>query len=134
MLSIVLAILLGIGFTVVASQNPANISLSVFDTILTMPLYLFGALSFLLGIFLSTLFHLFDFAGTATEINTRDTQLRNVAKTNENLQYQLQKLTDENMRLRNELGVERTALREERVENTKQGIRNFFSRIRHSFN
>jgi uncharacterized integral membrane protein len=133
MLSIVLAIILGVGFTLLALQNPSSVSISVFDVVFSIPLYLFGALSFLFGIFISSLFHLLDSAGTVSEIHEREVQLKNAIKSNESLQSQLQKSLDENNRLRNELGQTKGALREEKVEHTKQQVKDFFGKIRQSF-
>jgi uncharacterized integral membrane protein len=132
MVSIVLAIILGIGFTIIASQNPSSIEFTVFDAAFTMPLYLFGALSFLLGIFVSAIFHIFDFISAISDTSSYEAQLKSAVKANENLQYQLQKTTEENVALHNELGTTKSALREQKVEHTKQNFRNFFGKIRHS--
>ncbi len=133
MLSIVLAILLGIGFTLLASQNPRDVTFFFFDTALVMPLYIFTAFSFLAGILVSLLFHLFDLVRASSDIHARETQVHEVAKANENLQYQLQKHIAENVKLREELAHERTLLREQKIENTKQNVKNFFGKVRHSF-
>ncbi len=132
MISIVFAILLGIGFTVVASQNPGNVTLTMFDTIFTLPLYLFTALSFLTGIFISSIFHLFDSLGAAFDVNDRETQIKALTKENRNLQEQMQGMINENMKLKEELGKTKEVVHAQKVENTKQNFKNFFGRIRQS--
>ncbi|SRR5258706_2078593 len=132
MISLILAIVLGIAFTFVAIQNPTSVPIRVFDLFFTLPLYIFGALSFLGGLAVASLFSLFDSAGTAIDLHARDSKINALSKDTQNLQYHIQKLTDENQRLQNELQSTRANIRAEKFENAKERIKNFFRPIRHT--
>lgn len=129
MLSILFAILLGIAFTFVAVQNPGIVPLRFFDYSIQLPLYIVAALSFLAGICVTALSSLFD--RTAFDLSKRETQVANLSKTNESLQYQMNKLNEENVRLREEVKNANAQLRGEKWEHTKQKVRSFFAPSRH---
>ncbi len=132
MLSLILAIVLGIAFTFVAIQNPTIVPVRFFDLALNLPLYIFGALTFLGGLAIAALFSLFDTAGTAFDLHKRDSQINALSKDTQNLQYHIQKLTNENQELRSELHQTRSQVRSEQFENTKERIKNFFRPARHT--
>lgn len=128
MVSILFAIILGIGFTFVAVQNPNVVPLHFFDYTIILPLYVVAALSFLAGIFVTSLSSLFD--RTALDLSKKATQVENLSKSNQSLQYQMNKLAEENTRLQRELHDTKANLRGEKWEHTKDRVRNFFKPVR----
>jgi uncharacterized integral membrane protein len=128
MVSILFAIILGIGFTFVAIQNPNVVPLHFFDYTVILPLYIVAALSFLAGIFVTALSSLFD--RTSFDLSKKETQVANLSKSNQSLQYQMNKVAEENTRLRQELHDTRVHLRGERWEHTKDRVKNFFKPVR----
>lgn len=128
MLSILFAIILGIGFTFVAIQNPNIVPLHFFDYTVLLPLYIVAALSFLAGIFVTALSSLFD--KTAFDLSKKEHQVENLSKTNQSLQYQMNKINEENVRLREELHQTKANLRSEKWDATKAKVRNFFTPAR----
>lgn len=132
MLSLILAIILGIAFTFVAVQNPTIVPVTVFDLAVNLPLYVFGALTFLGGLAIASLFSLFDTAGTVIDLHARDSQINALSKDTQNLQSHIQKLTNGNQELRDELQKTRANIRTEKFENTKERIKNFFRPVRHN--
>jgi len=132
MLSILFAIILGIGFTFVAIQNPNVVPLHFFDYTVILPLYIVAALSFLAGIFITALSSLFD--RTAFDLSKKEAQVSNLSKSNQSLQYQMNKINEENARLREEISTTKANLRGEKWENTKERVRNFFRPLRQHTN
>jgi uncharacterized integral membrane protein len=128
MLSILFAIILGVGFTFVAIQNPNVVPLHFFDYTVILPLYIVAALSFLAGIFVTALSSLFD--RTAFDLSKKEHQVENLSKSNQSLQYQMNKVQEENTRLREELHQTKASLRGEKWENTKEKVKNFFTPAR----
>lgn len=130
MISLVFAVFLGIFFAIIAVQNPAVVTLQFFDFVFALPLYIIAATSFLAGIFITTLFSLFD--RTKFDLAKREHQISNLARTNQSLGYQMQKVQAENQKLREELQEVRAQVRSEKWEGTKQKVKNFFDPIRHN--
>lgn len=125
MISIILAIILGLIFTAVAFQNPGNTIVNFFGNAYSIPTYLFAAISFLVGVFVAMFFNLFDAIGTSLGIHK-------VESANNRLQHQVEQLHAENVDLRARLGETQANLREEKVEHTKSNVKNLFGRIRHN--
>lgn len=133
MLSIVLAVILGIAFTAVALQNPGVVPVNFFGVSFGLPLYVFAAFSFLAGTFITLLFSLFDRTSFGLELHDKDSRIREATKANQNLQAQMQRLAAENAEIRHNLNEAQALLRREKVETTKAGIKNFVDRVKHSF-
>lgn len=133
MLSIVLAIIFGVIFTLIAVQNPGIVSLNLFNQIITLPTYLFAAFSFLVGIFVTLAFSLVDATSAALNLHQKDTKIKEVAKSNQSLQEHIQRLSNENTNLKQELKETKSQLRGEKIETVKHNAKNFFERIRHGF-
>ena len=133
MLTLILAVVLGIVFSILASENPSIISLSIFGAVLALPLYIIIALSFLGGIVIVSVISLFDMTTTAFSLQNKESKIREVAKTNQTLQLQLQKISEENARLKQEVIDTRNELKETRLNQKKDSIKNFFGKIRQSF-
>jgi len=129
MISLVLAIALGLVFTFAALQNPQMVTIRFFDFATNLPLYIIGAMSFLAGIFITSLFSLFD--GTTSALYQREGQVHHLSRANESLQHQAQRLANENAELRDQLANTRGRLRGEQWQSTKERIKNFFNPVRH---
>lgn len=134
MLAFILSVVLAIFFTSVGLQNPTLVPVSFFNYSFTLPLFFVAAVSFLTGVIVTFLFHLVDRTAATIDTNAVTTQLRDLNRGNENLRYQVQELANENANLRSQLGNTQANLRGERVENTKEGIKSFFGRLRHRIN
>jgi uncharacterized integral membrane protein len=130
MVSIILAVILAIIFTSVSVQNPTVVPLSLLGTTFSIPLYLFAAISFLTGILLSLLFHLFDKTASAVDLHAKDSRIREVSRANEDLQAQMQRISVENSELREKLAEAQSTSREAKVESTKANVKNFFNKAR----
>lgn len=130
MVSIVLSIILGLLFTVIAVQNPVSVPVNLFGSTYSIPVYVLGAFAFLLGLFIALIYHVFHQTTAVLDLHTKDVSLREAAEDNQNLRNEIQKLTAENHDLRNQLGHTRTELTEEKVESTGEKVRNFFRRPR----
>ncbi len=133
MTSIFLAIVLGIIFTIVALQNPGMVGINLFGNFYFVPLYLLTATTFLLGAFIAAMFDIFDMIMTAFDLRKKENTIREVAKTNRDLQNSILIINEENTRLRDELSQVRADLRSTRFNHWKEGARNFFERLRHGF-
>lgn len=134
MISIILAIVLGVAYTFVAIENSGSIPINFLGSTYSLPLYIFAAISFLVGMLIASLFHAVDKTTSLFDFRAKDADLRSASQTNENLKRELAKLATENANLREQLSQVRTDLREEKVETAKGNVRNFFTRIRHGFN
>jgi uncharacterized integral membrane protein len=130
MVSIILAVILAIIFTSVSVQNPTVVPLNLLGTTFSIPLYLFAAISFLTGILLSLLFHLFDKTASAVDLHAKDSRIREVSRANEDLQAQMQRISVENSELREKLAEAQSTSREAKVESTKANVKNFFNKAR----
>jgi len=133
MVSIILAIVLGVAYTFVAIENSGSVPINFLGSTYAIPLYIFAAISFLGGMLIASLFHAVDKTSTLFDFRAKDADLRTAAQTNENLKKELHRLATDNANLRQQLGQTRTDLREEKAETVKGNIRNFFTRIRHGF-
>jgi cell shape-determining protein MreC len=133
MVSIILAIVLGIGFTFIATQNTGIIPINLAGVTYMFPLYVLAAALFLLGMLVAFLFHLMDKTAEIARLRHKDANLETSVQTNRNLQNQIQKLTTENAELRERLDRSQTDLQQEKIQSTKAGARNVIDRIRHSF-
>ncbi len=132
MISIVLAIILGLIFTLVAVQNPTVVTVNAFTISVDLPLYVIAALSFLGGVFITLIFSLFETTTTALDIHSRDSKIHNFQKLTDDLQSHMSNLREENTKLKEQLRLKSNEVRQEKVAATKQNIRDWFGRLRHT--
>lgn len=69
MMSLILAVILGVIFTLVATQNPNLVDINFFGYNFNFPLYVIGALSFLAGLFVSLVFTIFNSTTKAIDVH-----------------------------------------------------------------
>lgn len=117
MISIILAVILGIVFAALAIQNPSFVPVNLFGLSFNVPLYLLAAITFILGSLLTMVFYLFDRARQGITIHNMDTKVNEIAEDNHALRNQLQKVSLENERLRLALSETKGEVREEKNRN-----------------
>jgi hypothetical protein len=128
MFSIILAVVIGVFFTAVAFQNPGAVTINFLNYTFAIPTYLFAAISFLFGVGVSLIFHLVDMASASLNLSSKNTQISRLARVNQDLQRNFQQVVNENTQLKQRFGEVKTDLREEKVEQTKETIKDFFRR------
>lgn len=132
MLSIILAVILGIIFTFVATQNPAITSVNFFNYTLSLPLYVVGALAFLCGIFLTLLLTLFQSTANFFDLQGKENKIRQFEKSNNTLVKENAALRAENQKLQENISKKASDLRAEKVEHTKERVKGFLGRVKHN--
>src|SRR3989344_1973509 len=131
MLTITLAVFLGILFTLVASQNPPDVNVNIFGYLLTIPIYMVSAASFLAGIMVTSIFNILDLTAANFDLRKREDTIKNVAKNNQNLQKEIQRLDDENIKLRENLDRVQADFREKLLDQRRENIKKIINKIRH---
>jgi uncharacterized integral membrane protein len=133
MLSIVLAIILGIGFTLLALQNTGVVLLNLFGLMLQLPLYMIAGATFLAGILVAMVFHLFDMLSASLMLHQREGALKDVSGKNERLAHEVEALRLENTQLKERLGETKAEARDARIDEKKAQVKGFFGRVKESF-
>lgn len=133
MITLMSAIGLGLIFTYFATQNTNTVTISLGNLIWTgILLYVVILGTLLLGFLVASLLSLINEATSALTISGKDHQL----KKNENLVDELKNKNHdfelENTHLKGELRKANIDTMKEKVAHTKEGVRNFFGRMRHS--
>lgn len=131
MLTLLFAILLGMLFAVLATQNPQMVSVQVWDSAFLVPLYIVAGFSFAVGLLLATFFHAIGSLFSWVDGRSQDSRVHQFAKNNQQLLRDIEKLRVTNARLREELEHTRENLRKQTRETTTQSVKNLVGRVRH---
>jgi uncharacterized integral membrane protein len=99
MASLIVIVILGLGFAYFASQNTAPIIVNVLGNSFGLPIYLVVLGSLLLGLLVSGIINAFDSLSSMFEIHNRDTKIKQKEQTVEQLSRQVHDLEMENARL-----------------------------------
>lgn len=131
MITLLLAVAIGIFFTLVAVDNSQLSTLNVFGIVFSLPLYLVAALSFLIGALVTSLSSIFDWTQTAFDLRKREKNLNSTVRINEALQTDIQKLQNENTKLKEELDHLKIEERDRKNTERKEYVKNFFHKLTH---
>lgn len=132
MITLLLAVILGIGFALFASQNTAMTMVQFGESFLQIPIYLIALGFLMLGIFLAGILSLMNQLSSAATLWNRESALKKTNATVVDLKHAIAKLEAENEELREDNRHKNVENLKGRVENTKQRATNFFQRLRHS--
>ncbi len=132
MVSVILAVALGILFTFLALENPAMVPVNFLGFFITLPIYIIAAIVFLSGIVVTLFFHIFDSLGSSIDLNSKESELKSALKTNQELTSQNQKLAIENTSLQEKLNNANSKLNKNKMEAAGQKINNFFDKVKHA--
>lgn len=115
MIQIFLAVILGVVFSIFATQNTGGTSLTLGTTTLSyVPLYLVALGALLLGLAIASLISLADSIVSSIDLFARDKEIKKTYKTVDELYSKVHELEVENAQLRGE-----TAIQEKVIENTE---------------
>src|SRR3989344_9288032 len=129
MITIVLATALGIVFTLLATENSQNVTLSIIGNSITLPFFIIIAISFLAGTLVTSILSLFDWTAAAFDIKKKENSYNNVLKINDELRERVQKTDKEVLSLKQELESTKAEINKSKNTKRKEEIKNFFSRI-----
>lgn len=132
MLFLLMTVVIGIGFAFFAVQNTATAPVQIANySFNNVPLYVVVLGSMLLGLLISSLLRLIDWAATGLTLHDKDSQIRKNEDVVEKLQQRVQDLQLENSRLRGEdKGTKKADLEREIHDDATPSLT---SRIKHSF-
>ena len=138
MLQVFLAVILGVLFSIFATQNTNTITLTVgTGTLSDVPLYLVALGALLVGLAIASLISIADSIASSMDLSARDKEIKKTYKTVDELYVRVHELEAENAKLHgeNERVSEKVAQdTAEHVENypkTYAPQPSFFDRLRH---
>lgn len=99
---LIIAIVFGLGFTLLAIQNTAFVVVQLAGYAWTIPLYIVMFGSLLVGLLIAWLFNLIDWASSTLTLHGKDAQIKKEHQTVETLEKEVHRLEVENARLRGE--------------------------------
>ena len=129
MIALMLAVLLGLGFTYFATQNIAPVTIQLGTYVWTLPLYFISVGSLLMGLFIATLFSLISEASAALTIHNKESEIAKLGSMIEDLKRRINHLEMENANLRT--NTQRAQTIRENIDRQKERVRNFFDRLRY---
>lgn len=133
MITLILALGLGLIFTFFATQNTTGVTIALGNLLWTgIPLYVVVLGTLLIGFLIASFLSLINEATSALTISGKDHQLKKNENIVEELKSKINQLELENTHLRGELKKANIDAVKEKVAHTKEGVRNFFGRMRHS--
>lgn len=137
MLILILAVIIGIGLGLFATQNTTLVPLTLANTTFShIPLYMVALGSLLGGLLLSGIFHLVNGISSTIALSGKNRELQKTEATVHDLQQKVTALENENAKLRSEKPVEKEVVSapvSEPVEPTVgERIRRFFHSPQHT--
>src|SRR5438093_9607814 len=103
MFSLIIAVLLGLAFALFATQNTGGVMVRIGGyEFANIPLYLVAVGSLLLGLFVSWIINTLDWIGNAFAMRGKESQIKQVEHSMDDLREQVHGLEVENARLRGE--------------------------------
>lgn len=131
MIILILTVLIGIGFAYFATQNTIGVPVQIGNNFYSsVPLYAIALGSLLLGLAISGILRMIDWAATGLTLRGKDNQIRQTESTVEQLNKKIKDLEMENSRLRGEdRGNKRADLEHEVHDGENPSLK---SRLRHS--
>jgi hypothetical protein len=88
-------------------------------------------LGILIGMAISSIFSMLDWSSTAFELKKKEDTFNSTQKVNDTLRNDVERLTNENAKLKEDLALLRTELSEKKKTERTENIKNFFHRITH---
>ncbi len=125
MLTVILAITLGLIFTFISVQNTVLVPINLFGLRASIPLYLALTAAMLVGAFIMSVFGFFEQVASYSSNRSLEGKLNKVVKQNETLQQ-------ENIQLKESLSETKEDLREEKVQQVQDSGQSLIQRIKHS--
>lgn len=130
MLALIVIVLFGLGFAYFSTLNTAVISVNFLGTLLIVPLYGLVLGSLLLGVVVSWILSLFDWASSAWALKKSESKIKESEESLDSLRKKIHDLELENARLRGEHHSSDDLVSEEKARNNKPI--SIADRIRHT--
>ena len=133
MITLILAVLFGLGFAYFATQNTTPVTIGLGDYATTIPTYVLVLGALIFGIFIAALLGMINQFSSALAIFDKNHQLKKTEAQVEDLKDQIAMLEIENDKLRSTNGEIVAENVHEHIENTKLKTKSFMDRLRHTF-
>ena len=128
MLALIVIVLFGLGFAYFSTLNTLTVHVNLFGTLLIVPLYGLVLGSILLGVVVSWILSLFDWAASAWTLRSRESKIKESEEDILGLRKRVYDLELENTRLRGERNPKEAIVIEEKPERKHISLAD---RIRH---
>ena len=132
MILLILTILLGIVFSVFATQNTTAVPIHVADLTYTFPLYIILAAGLVLGLFIGLLYNLLEKVGSYSSLRSKKATIKKLQSQNKKLRKKVAILESKKEEIKDDLGEKKQELRQQKVENIKEDTQDFFGKIKES--
>jgi MFS superfamily sulfate permease-like transporter len=130
---IIAAVLFGLGFAYLATQNTAGIALRAGPYLFSgVPIYLVVFLSLLAGLIIAWAFSSVGWVSSAMQLRAKDNRIRETESTMDDLQKKIDDLKTENRRLRGEVDESHTVRVPEHETADEKHAPNLLDKLRNS--